>query len=82
MSENKNPINRENRAQDEEFQNMLKEVFGQKEKIVNNRFKDSDSKPTVEKTVRPSSERPQTKRPVQRNNQDLKAGILPETADQ
>lgn len=73
MSENKNPINRENRAQDEEFQNMLKEVFGQKEKIVNNRFKDSDSKPTVEKTVRPSSERPQTKRPVQRNNPRLES---------
>ncbi|MDE6150169.1 MAG: LCP family protein [Ruminococcus sp.] len=68
MSENNNPINRENRAQDEQFKNMLKEVFGQKEKIVNNRFKDSDSNSTVGSVSKPASERPQTKRPVQRNN--------------
>lgn len=42
MSENNNPINRDNIVRDEEFQNMLKEVFGQKEKIVNNRVKGSD----------------------------------------
>lgn len=43
MSEKNNPINRDNNVQDEEFKNMLKEVFGQKEQILNNRRKNIDA---------------------------------------
>lgn len=68
MSENNNPINRDNRVQDEEFQNMLKEVFGQKEKIINNRFNDSDIRPAENKTAKNDSNKMQDKRPVRRND--------------